>query len=163
MKKRAGIFDPWRQEAPPPVDHTPARKTPTDHPSVDDTVTLPENCIQFNGLRAGLFIWLPTEPGDDSARARKVLVDFVHRIGVRDGAEKILHGWGIYLGVSKQANPVVVDGGERKMTISVPEDAPERLIPRAIDAVALALRELSQQFPDVRDTLNAVKLKPYVK
>lgn len=165
MKKRAGIFDPWRQEAPPAVDNTPARKTPSsEHPAIDDTWSPPETCIQFNGIRAGLFVWLVLDgSSDESARARKVLVDFVHRVGVREGVDKILQGWGIYLGTPKQPNPVVVDGGDKKITVSVPVDDPERLVPRAIDAVSLALRELAQQFPDVRDTLQAVKLKPYLK
>lgn len=47
------------------------------------------------------------------------------------------------------------------MTISAP--AEDRVVPRAIDNLALALREVSQQFSDVRDLLVALKIRPYVK
>jgi hypothetical protein len=49
------------------------------------------------------------------------------------------------------------------LTISVPVEDPERLIPRAIDNLSLALREVAQQFPDVRDMMIALKVRPYVK
>jgi hypothetical protein len=161
LKRRAGIFDPWRQGATvPEVDPTPARKTPTDF-SLDDAATSQQHCIQFNGLRAGLYVWLSAQDDDDSARARGTLVDLVHRINVREGIAKILHGWGVYVGTPKQPNPVVLVAGEKKVTISVPTD--DRLVPRAIDNLSLALREVSQQFPDVRDTLVALKIRPYVK
>jgi len=162
MKKRAGIFDPWRQgTVPPGVDETPARKTPTEF-HVDDTVTQQQHCIQFNGIRAGIYVWLIDQESDDSTRARNMLIELVHRIHSREGIAKILKSWGVYLGTPKQPNPVVLVDGEKKMTISVPVDD-DRLVPRAIDSLSLALREVSQQFPDVRDTLVALKIRPYVK
>lgn len=161
MKKRAGIFDPWRQIEQPPVDETPARKTPTDTP-LNGTDHQPEHCIQFNGIRAGVFVWLDDSGGDDSPRARQILVDLIHRISPREGISKILHGWGVYTGTPKHPEVVVVGDGEKKMTIVVPVKD-DRLVPRAIDTLSLALREVSQQFPDVRDMLVALKVRPYVK
>lgn len=159
--KKAGIFDPWRQTEQPAVDENPARKTPSEVP-IDDTVSRQLSCIQFNGIRAGLYVWLDDVTEDDSARARTALIDLVHRINSRDGIAKILNGWGIYLGTPKQPNPVVLVAGEKKITISVPVDD-DRLVPRAIDNLSLALREVAQQFPDVRDMLVALKIRPYVK
>lgn len=159
MKKRAGIFDPWRQADPPPVDETPARKTSADV-VVDENAI--EHCIQFNGIRAGLFVWLDEQGDDGSSRARQVLVDLIHRLNPREGIATTLQSWGIYLGEAKQPNPVVLGSGTKKMTISVPV-ADERLVPRAIDSLSLALRDVSSQFPDVRDTLAAVKVRPYLK
>lgn len=161
MKKRAGIFDPWRQSSVPPVDDTPARKTPSEAPMESPEVEV--HCIQFNGVRAGLFVWVTEKDEDDSARARAVLIDVVHRIIVREGIAKILHSWGVYAGTPKQPNPVVLTDGNKKMTISVPVDDLERLVPRAVDTLSLALREVAQQFPDVRDMLVALKVHPYLK
>jgi hypothetical protein len=161
MKKQAGIFDPWRQSSAPPVDETPARKTPTETPA-DDTIAYPQHCIQFNGIRAGIYVWLNDNGAEDSTRARNALIDVVHRIHPREDVAKILHEWGVYAGAVKQPNPVVLTDGEKKMTISVAV-ADERLVPRAIDSLALSLREVSQQFSDVRDMLTALRIRPYVK
>ncbi len=160
MKKQAGIFDPWRQTAVPPVDETPARMTPTEVPAND---LHPQHCIQFAGLRAGIFVWLDDEGNEDSTRARAIIIDLVHRISTREGVAKILHSWGVFAGAPKQPNSVVLVNGDKKMTISVPVEDPDRLVLRAIDNLALAFREVAQQFPDVRDTLVALKVRPYVK
>jgi hypothetical protein len=160
MKKRAGIFDPWRQTEQPLVDDTPARKTPSEYP-VDDVETPAQHCVQFNGLRAGLYVWMHDVGEEDSSRARQTLVDLVHRVNARDAISKILQGWGVYIGTPKQPFPVVLGDGVKKVTISVPVD--DRLVPRAIDSLSLALREVAQQFPDVRDMLVALKVRPYVK
>ena len=157
--KKAGIFDPWRQTEQPLVDETPARKTPTEYP-VEGAVT-PEHCVQFNGIRAGVYVWMHDTGEDDSSRARQVLIDLIHRVNSREGIAKILQGWGIYVGTPKQPNPVVLSDGTRKVTISVPVD--DRLILRAIDSLSLALREVALQFPDVSDMLVALKIRPYVK
>jgi hypothetical protein len=160
MKKRPGIFDPWRQgDSPPALDETPARKTPTEFHLEDSGA---QHCIQFNGIRAGLYVWLVDKNDDDSQRARSMLIDIVIRINTREGVAKILQEWGVYVGTPKQPNPVVLVDGEKKVTISVPV-ADDRLVPRAIDNLSLALREISQQFPDVRDMLVALKIRPYVK
>lgn len=163
MKKVAGIFDPWRQAAAPPVDETPARKTPTDFSVRGDSDKAPEmHCVQFNGIRAGLFIWVQDDGEDGSPRARSAVIGVVHRISSREGVLNILNGWGVYVGTPKQPNPIVLADGEKKITISVPV-ADDRLVPRAIDNLSLALREVSQQFPDVRDMLVALQIRPYVK
>lgn len=160
MKKKAGIFDPWRQSAPPPVDETPARKTPTETPVEGNP---PQHCVQFAGIRAGIFVWLDDQGDEDSNRARATIIGLVHKINVREGIAKILGSWGVFTGTPKQPNPIVLVDGDKKMTISVPVEDPDRLVPRAIDNLALALREVAQQFPDVRDTLAALKVHPYVK
>lgn len=159
MKKKAGIFDPWRQSAPPPLDETPERKPPFE---VNDEPAK-EHCVQFAGFRAGIFVQLEDTGDDGSQRARTVLIDLIHRISAREGIAKILNSWGVFVGAPKQPNPIVLGEGEKKMTISVPVEDPDRLIPRAIDNLALALREVAQQFTDVRDTLVAIKVRPYVK
>jgi hypothetical protein len=162
MNKRAGIFDPWRQTATPALDTKPARKTPSETPL--DTVNGGDlHCIQFNGLRAGIYVWIPEKDAADSARARASLVAAVHRVSARDSAAKVLHSWGVYVGTPKQPNPIVLVDGDKKITISVPVEDAERLVPRAIDNLSLALREAAQQFPDVRDLLLAVKIHPYLK
>jgi len=81
---------------------------------------------------------------------------------MHDNISKVLHGWGVYAGVHKAPDVVQLGDGEKKMTIVVPVKD-ERLVPRAIDTLSLALREVSQQFPDVRDMLVALKVRPYVK
>jgi hypothetical protein len=53
--------------------------------------------------------------------------------------------------------------GDKKVTISVPVDDADRFVARAIDLLSLALREVSQQFPDVREVLLALKVHPYLK
>jgi len=161
MKKRAGIFDPWRQTTQPELDETPARKTPAETP-IDSSIAHPQHCIQFNGLRAGIYVWLVDQDDTDSARARTVLVDLVHRISSREGIAKVLQGWGVFTGTPKQPNPVVLGEDPKKITISVSVDD-DRLVARAVDTLSLALREVSQQFPDVRDMLVALKVRPYVK
>jgi len=161
MNKRAGIFDPWRQSATPEVDHTPARKTPSETPLESAPSDL--HCIQFNGLRAGIYVWVLEKDAEDSSLARATLIDVVHRISAREGIAKVLHSWGVYVGTPKQPNPIVLTAGDKKMTIAVPVEDAERLVPRAIDTLSLALREVSQQFPDVRDMLLALKVRPYLK
>lgn len=160
MKRRAGIFDPWRQDPPPQTSEPSARKRQPE-PDRDGAVIPPRYCIQFDGLRAGVHVWTLAEGDAGSAQARSILVDLVHRIAAREGVSKILQSWGIFLGTPPQANPVVLVAGDKKMTISAP--AEDRVVPRAIDNLALALREVSQQFSDVRDLLVALKIRPYVK
>jgi len=161
MNKRAGIFDPWRQGAVPAVDNTPARKTPSETPL--ESVPPDLHCVQFNGLRAGIYVWIPEKDADDSSHARALLIDVVHRISSREGIAKVLHSWGVYVGTPKQPNPIVLADGDKKMTIAVPVDDADRLVLRAIDSLSLALREVAQQFPDVRDMLLALKVRPYLK
>jgi len=159
MKKKPGLFDPWRQAAPPPLDETPTRKTPTEFARNDSAG---ERCIQFNGLRAGVYVWMSPKEEDDSLRARAMLVDVIHRISSREVIAKILHSWGVYTGTPKQPNAVVLASGDKKMTISSPA-SDERLVPGAVDSLSLALREIAQQFPDVRDMLSALRVHPYLK
>jgi hypothetical protein len=160
VNRRAGIFDPWRQTAVPPIDNAPVRKTPTEI-SVDERPQA--HCIQFAGLKAGVFVWLNEVGEEDSARARGIVVDLVNRISAREGIAKILHSWGVYTGVPKQPNTVVLMDKGKTVAINVPVEDSERLVPRAIDNLSLALREVAQQYPDVRDTLSALKVKPYLK
>lgn len=162
MKKKAGIFDPWRQAAVPPIDESPARKAATEVVIDEDA---PQHCVQFAGLRAGLFIWMDDQGDADSQRARLALIELVHRIANQEAVAQMLNSWGVFVGTPKQPNSIVLSEGTKQMTISVPVDDPdpERMVARAIDSLALALREVSQQHADVRDTLVALKIKPYVK
>ncbi len=163
MKKRPGIFDPWRQEAPPPVDETPARRTVGDPLPGDESEEL--TCVQFNGIRAGIYVWIPargTDPATYSAAGRSLLVDLLHRIYAQDGAAAIFKSWGIYLGEVSQPNPVVLGDGPKKVTVSVAV-ADDRTVPRAVDNLTLALREVSQRSPAVSEVLSALKVRPYLK
>jgi len=159
MKKKPGLFDPWRQSASPPPG-TASRERPT--PDFSEN-TAPMQTVQFDGLRAGLFVDVfPAEEEGRRLKARATLVDVIHRVYPREAIASILKSWGIYLGAVIHPNPVVLVSGEKKITISSPVgDA--RLIPHAIDSLSLALREISQQFPDVRDMLGALKVRPYLK
>jgi len=163
MKKKAGIFDPWRQDAQPNIAAAAPKKVVTGDP-VAGTSTADNICVQFAGLRAGINVWVVTkDPADDgSATARQRLISVLHRLTSREGVTSILRGWGIYPGSQGTAEEVVISDGTRKIFIVVPT-GDNRSAQRAIDNLSLALREISQQFPDVSDMLRALDVSPYVK
>jgi len=165
-KPAPGVFDPWRQMV-----EAPARRTPEGAESdYSDSAVVPmQHCVQFKGLRAGLHVWVADIEEEDavrSVRAHTVLVDLVHRLCKRKELEEVFRAWGILLGVPLIARAVsmssITGKGDKRITISVPA-FDDKLGARAVDAFSLALREVSQRFPDVRDMLAALKIHPYIK
>jgi hypothetical protein len=98
-----------------------------------------------------------------SAHARRILIDLIQRLTIQDDVAKVLRGWGITTGVPKDANNVILREGETRVHISSPGADDPRAVPKAIDNLALALRELSQSFPNVRDTVAAANVRPFIK
>lgn len=160
MAPKPGIFDPWRQEEAPPLNERPARKALPMQSVYEDEG---EQCVQFNGLVGGVNVWLPESAADVSATAREVLVDLVHRLCTRGEVVVLFATWGISTtAVFGNTTDLVIGHGPKKLYIR-PGDVDIKAVPRAIDKLAMALRECAQEFGGVQDLLSAVKVSPYVK
>jgi len=159
MKRKAGIFDPWRQKTPPPVEEP--RRTPTDVPQAEANVA--RHCVQFSGQRAGIHVWVEETPNEEdySDIARRRLVGAVQKLMTGEAAE-ILASWGVFNGTAKCANPVTLVGDNGSITISSPDDG-DSLVSRAVDTLSLALREAVQKSKSLADFLTGHGIKPYVK
>jgi len=158
MKRRAGIFDPWRQSEAPEVEE-PQKAVRILEPGSEGEDR--SHCVQFPGQRAGLNVWLSEEPEDPSKNARAILVDLIHRLYITPDIAEVLTGWRIYIGRKEEPNAIVL-GDDKAITVVSPVEG-EFVVRRAIDSLALALREIAANKPSAGEVITALRVKPYVK
>lgn len=152
VKKRAGIFDPWRQERPAPVIRTEPVRVDVNAENVE------LQPVRFAGRRGGLTVWLSgTDPEATAKQAQtNVLAALLHLM-----ADKKLHhiflNWGV---VGKDH----IDGADLRTVMS---DGTRTVVvlgdyEKAMDAITLALREATRQDPKVGDYLLSMGIRPYI-
>lgn len=153
VKKKAGIFDPWRQERPAPVVKTePVR---VDINAEEEALQQP---VRFAGRRGGLTVWLSGADPEVTTRQAQtnVLAALLHLM-----ADKKLHhiflNWGVL-------NKDHADGAEPRTVMS---DGTRTVVvlgdyEKAIDAITLALRESTRQDPKVGAYLLSMGIRPYI-
>jgi hypothetical protein len=152
-KKKAGIFDPWRQERPESVANLEPLRV--NHHTEDGGAPQP---VRFAGRRGGLTVWLTGANPDATARQAQtnVLAALLHLM-----ADKKLHqlflNWGVLnKDHTEGAQPrTVMSDGTRTVVVLGDYE-------KAIDAVTLALREAVRQDPKVGDYLLSLGIRPYI-
>lgn len=151
-KKRAGIFDPWRQERPAPVAKTEPMRV---NSNAEDVVLQP---VRFAGKRGGLTIWLSGENPELVTKQAQtnVLAALLHLMG-----NKTLHpifvNWGIAGKdhVEGAAPRTVMTDGTRVVVVLGDYE-------KAMDAITLALREATRADPKVGEYLLSMGIRPYI-
>jgi hypothetical protein len=151
-KRRAGIYDPWRQGGDEP------EVVPREPVAVDTVeATAPPAPVRFAGRRAGVTVWLPGDTEDFSLQAQTNVLAAVQSLMQDTELFPIFRSWEIYgpdlvAGISERT---VMSDGTR--TITVIGD-----YHRAMDAVAFALREAARKKETVARYLASLGIKPYI-
>lgn len=158
-KRRPGIFDPWRQAAATPEEAAAEARVIESNFEGDDAEP---HCVQFFGQRAGVNVWLPRIPENPSQSARAVLIELVHRLYGVPEAIPILTSWEIFNEERKEPHAVILRDGGKLVTIVSPVDG-ETKNKRAMDSLALALREITNAHTLAAEIIAALRVKPFVK
>lgn len=152
-KRRAGIFDPWRQESP-----------------VDPVVTLPEPLlvdatvgddvqqpVRFAGRRAGVSVWLL---GDNRAvlskQAQTNVLTALLALKAKPALAATFATWGIQDTVPQTAGVKYTTITDGVRTVIVRGEGAQ-----AMDSVALAFREAARLDPDVQRYLLSLGIRAY--
>lgn len=152
MKKRAGIFDPWRQERPaPPPDPKPVSL----EESGDDA-----RPFRFAGKRGGIIVWLTTR--DDKHALMQAKTNILAAI-IKLLADPALFSVFRTRGISTET---VDTEQERYMTHF--SDGARTIVVRggyedAVDAMTFALREAMRTKESVAAYLTSLGIRPYIK
>ena len=156
MKKRAGIFDPWRQERPPPVVQVePVLVKPSGDDDVDTAASQP---VRFAGKRGGLTVWLAGVAPDRAALQAQtnVLAALLHLMNDKR-VHPIFVNWGI-LNKDHTTGPAprtVMNDGVRIVVVLGDYE-------KAMDAITSALREATRLDPKVGEYLLSLGIRPYI-
>src|SRR4051812_49005784 len=106
MKKKPGVFDPFRQNVePPPPD--PTEMDPQDIAlDAEAAASQPRGCVTFSGNRFGINVWVPTNIEDREFEAREQLGRLIHEFAANTVLWPVLAMNGFVLGEAE--NGVVV-------------------------------------------------------
>jgi len=156
-KKKAGIFDPWRQERAEPVAKT--EPLHVDAYTTDSVSSDPSQPIRFAGHRGGVTVWVPSGPTELMAKQAQtnLLAALLHLMANRK-LYTIFNKWGLRndRGSDFEREPwTVMHDGTR--TVVVRGD-----YARALDAVTFALREASRTDVKVEPYLLSLGVRPYI-
>lgn len=156
MKKKAGIFDPWRQTRPEAAPAPLEAKTVgvTESVEAHDDVTQP---VRFAGRRAGVSVWLT---GDNSEvlvkQAQTNVLVAITTLMAKKNLFAVFNTWGIgdEARAAKEQHLVMNDG---LRTVVVLGD-----YPKAMDAIAFAFRESMRTDPQVESYLLSLGIRAYI-
>lgn len=147
-RQRAGIFDPWRQE------HKAEVAPQLTKVGGDTTEHVEPQPVRFAGRRGGIVVWLP---GGDAAQAQTNILFALESLMGDRALFAIFHKWGI--GGKEQvegtAPRTVISDGTRMVVVLGEYE-------RAMDAVALALREVVRAKNSVSEYLASLGIRPYI-
>ena len=154
-KKKAGIFDPWRQETEPLEEVPEPMRVNVDPESMSAGATQP---VRFAGKRAGLSVWIAHDNPEQAAdQAQTNVLAALIELMTDEKLVGIFTKWGIggdELVGGSAAHTVMSDGVR---TVVAPGD-----YTKALDAVALALREAVRVKPKTNDYLLSLGIRPYI-
>lgn len=151
-KKRAGIFDPWRQERPDIVVPVEPQRVSTDP---EDAGTLQP--VRFAGRRGGVTVWLSTsDPANQQAQARVNLLAALTHLLTNKALTPTFVTWGI-------ASRSFADGKlETSMSDGVRTVVVRGDYVQAVDAITFALRDATRLDARTGDYLLSLGIRPYV-
>ena len=156
MRKKPGIFDPWRQAPPQPVE----KKSALLQRDPDQLEVL--HAVQFMGIRAGVTVWISNKAEAERVpAARLVLAEAVTKL-LKTPAKEYLQGQGISEGWVDKPYAVRIGGTPHKITVET-DSAGDRTSERAIDNLALALRHVIQHYPSLEHFFTAARIRPFIK
>lgn len=154
MKKRAGIFDPWRQEKPPaPAGPTLAQPVGEQQDSVEGG-SIP---TRFPARRGGLVVWLPEgEPDQINAQAKTNILVALEKLMADRELFTIFNNWGISTSAIVRDTYTKISDGPRSVYVTGDYEA-------AIEAITFAFREASRSKPSVEKYLTSLGIRPYIR
>lgn len=153
MKKKAGIFDPWRQERPPPPP-APAPTPVSLEDSGDDA-----RPFRFAGRRGGVIVWLPPkDPVKDVEQAKTNILAAVVKLLGDPALFPIFRTRGIFTEALESDGPATTHLSDGVHTVVVRGEYTD-----AIDAITFALRESMRAKDTVPQYLVSLGIRPYVK
>lgn len=152
MKKRAGIFDPWRQERPLP----PPEPRPVSLEESGDEA----KPFRFAGKRGGIIVWLPTQ---DDARALIQAKTNILAAVIKLLADPALFPIFRTRGISTET----IDTDQERYVTHF-SDGSRTVVVRggyddAVDAITFALREAMRAKDTVAPYLTSLGVRPYIK
>ena len=157
MKKKAGIFDPWRQTRPEPEAAPPLEPKPIGVESAVEAMDDVTQPVRFAGKRAGVSVWLSGEdPKTLVPQAQTNVLAAVTSLMAKPTLFKIFSRWGISdpTTAGKEQHTRMTDGTR---TVVVVGD-----YPKAMDAIAFAFREAMRTDPKVESYLLSLGIRAYI-
>jgi hypothetical protein len=150
MIKKPGVYDPWRQEA-PPTEVPKVRDLDDTHPE--------ESCVNFKGLRTGINVWLPQDEYEHpDVQAQHIMVACVRALTTTEVQRLLFASWGVYL--TPREGAVKLGDKAGYLYVVVPEDRAQE---RAVDALALAFRAAqNEKDSPAAAVLEKSRVKPFV-
>lgn len=152
-KKKTGIFDPWRQEAPPPPEPIHAQ----DLEAQLDAVSAGTTPTRFAARRAGLVVWLPeVDRAQTVEQAKTNILAALEKLLADPSLASIFQRWRITPDGTLGPGVSKISSGARHVWVGGDyEDA--------IEAIAFAFREASRAKPSVETYLISLGIRPYVR
>lgn len=153
-KKKPGIFDPWRQEAPPPPEPTQAQ--PVDDPL--DAVGGGSMPTRFQARRGGLVVWLPEDDNHERVAAQaktNILVALETLMADRD-LFVVFTNWKISSAPQTHDGYTKISNGPRSVYVDGDYD-------NAIEAITFAFREAARTKPSAETYLTSLGIRPYIR
>lgn len=154
MKKKPGIFDPWRQEAPPPLEPTQAQPADTDSLEAVGGGSMP---TRFQARRGGLVVWLPeNEPERIAAQAKTNVLVALETLMADKALFVIFANWGISSTPMTHDGYTKISNGPRSVYVKGDYDD-------AIEAIAFAFREAARTKTTAETYLTSLGIRPYIR
>lgn len=152
MKKKAGIFDPWRQERPPPP---PAPSPVSLEESGDEAMP-----FRFAGNRGGMIVWLP--PQDPETASDQAKTNILAAV-VKLLADPSLFTIFSTRGISAETQDTDPSMYTTHLSDGVHSIAVRGSYTEAVDAITFAFREAMRAKNTVPPFLTSLGIRPYVK
>jgi hypothetical protein len=152
IKKKAGIFDPWRQERPPP----PPEPVPVSLEESGDAA-MP---FRFAGRRGGVIVWLPRQDEKKALpQAKTNILAALLKLLADPSLFPIFRTRGISTDTtdtSAERYLTHLSDGVRTVVIRGNYDD-------AVDAITFAFREAMRTKESVTPYLTSLGIRPYIK
>lgn len=161
-KKRAGIFDPWRQDEPEAQPQMPRRLQPPVDPDEGEEQM---HCVRFPGRRAGINVWINGDSRPTATlEARAILVACIHEIyNLGSSVSEGFRSRGIQLTSTDSDAIVLTDGGDREVHILGFDREDVNASTKAIEALSFALRSAQNGKSPAAEIMVKWRVKPFVQ
>ena len=153
MRRRPGVFDPWRQEPDPvPVALAPRPTTEEDKDSSSDSLV----CLPLRGKRSGVNVWLPPNrtPEETAEVAAQALVSALDLV-----PDETIQRHRIARHPPASGSTVSVRAGDRAFYVEVEGDGPEA----GVDRIAFALMEACRRDPSAARRIEGLSVVPFLR
>jgi hypothetical protein len=153
MKRRPGVFDPWRQDPDPtPVVEAPRPTTEED----EELSSEPLVCLPLQGKRAGVNIWVASSRarGTSNEMAARALVDALEVV-----PEELLLSHRIARRPPASESTVSVRTGDRAFYVDVEGNGAEA----GMDRIAFALMEACRRDRSAARRIEGLQVVPFLR